>query len=130
MPAFLVPFVFVMDPQGPGLLLKMPANGNWVDIVEISLSAAAGIAAFAFAVQGWLIKKSTRAETALLWLSGMLFMFPSLITAILWPVLHVNIEAPVPVLQFGWNAMLGLIVGAAAFALQKLRAAGVGVRAA
>ena len=35
MPAFLVPFVFVLDPQGIGLLLKVPTGGGWLDIVEI-----------------------------------------------------------------------------------------------
>ena len=34
LPAFLVPFVFVLDPQGVGLLLKIPAGGSWVDIVD------------------------------------------------------------------------------------------------
>ena len=31
LPAFLVPFVFVLDPQGVGLLLKIPAGGSWVE---------------------------------------------------------------------------------------------------
>ena len=35
MPAFLVPFVFVLDPQGIGLLLKVPKGGGWLDIVEV-----------------------------------------------------------------------------------------------
>ena len=30
LPAFLVPFVFVLDPQGLGLLLKIPKDGSWV----------------------------------------------------------------------------------------------------
>ena len=33
LPAFLVPFVFVLDPQGVGLLLVVPPGGSWVDIV-------------------------------------------------------------------------------------------------
>ena len=36
LPAFLVPFVFVLDPQGVGLLLKIPTGGSWVDIVLIT----------------------------------------------------------------------------------------------
>ena len=32
LPAFLVPFVFVLDPQGIGLLLKIPPGGSWVDV--------------------------------------------------------------------------------------------------
>ena len=34
LPAFLVPFVFVLDPQGIGLLLKLPKDGSWIDIVS------------------------------------------------------------------------------------------------
>ncbi len=34
LPAFLVPFVFVLDPQGVGLLLMIPPGGSWVDIVH------------------------------------------------------------------------------------------------
>src|SRR4030081_831197 len=36
LPAFLVPFVFVLDPQGIGLLLKLPKDGSWVDILLIT----------------------------------------------------------------------------------------------
>ena len=34
LPAFLVPFVFVLDPQGVGLLLQIPKGGSWVDILD------------------------------------------------------------------------------------------------
>ena len=37
LPAFLVPFVFVLDPQGVGLLLAIPKGGSWVDILEITI---------------------------------------------------------------------------------------------
>ncbi len=57
MPAFLVPFVFVLDPQGIGLLLKVPQGGSWLDIVEIFLETGAGIAMLAFAAQGWFLKQ-------------------------------------------------------------------------
>ncbi len=32
MPAFLLPFVFVLDPIGTGLLLKLPPGGSWLDV--------------------------------------------------------------------------------------------------
>ena len=43
LPAFLVPFVFVLDPQGVGLLLTIPKGGSWVDIVEITLKTTLGL---------------------------------------------------------------------------------------
>ena len=82
MPAFLVPFVFVLDPDGVGLLLKIPKGGTWVDIVTISLASAAGIAAYAFAFQGRCLKASNWIETTIFVLAGTLLVFPSLISAI------------------------------------------------
>ena len=49
MPAFLVPFVFVLDPQGIGLLLKLPKDGSWIDIVEITLKTGLGLGALTVA---------------------------------------------------------------------------------
>ena len=128
MPAFLVPFVFVLDPQGIGLLLKLPKGGGWLDIVEIFLETAAGIAMLAFAAQGWFMKKSTVLETALLALAGLFLVFPSLLSAILRPLLGLDIGAFVPGLsdlglRVGYNVLLGLAVFAVAVGLQRARAA-------
>src|SRR6187397_1553338 len=51
LPAFVVPFVFVLDPAGVGLLLKAPANGSWGSVAWIALTACIGIAALAAGVQ-------------------------------------------------------------------------------
>src|SRR6266699_4046921 len=83
LPAFLVPFVFVLDPQGLGLLLKVPKDGSWIDIVEITVKTALGLAALAAAAQGWALRRTTLVERALLTLSGLLLVFPSLIEAVL-----------------------------------------------
>src|SRR5687768_4359208 len=37
LPAFLVPFVFVLTPEGVGLLMSIPKGGSWVDILEIAI---------------------------------------------------------------------------------------------
>jgi TRAP transporter 4TM/12TM fusion protein len=83
MPAFLVPFVFVCDPLGVGLLLQVPKGGSWVDILVVTLETLAGIAILAFAFQGRFLKKSTVLETVLFTLGGMLLVFPELIGAIM-----------------------------------------------
>ena len=83
LPAFLVPFVFVLDPQGLGLLLKVPKDGSWVDIVEITVKTALGLGALAMAAQGWALRRTTLIERALLTLAGLLLVFPSLIEGIL-----------------------------------------------
>jgi TRAP-type uncharacterized transport system fused permease subunit len=49
MPAFLVPFMFVLDPSGQGLLLtgsiKNLGNADWGSIALLTVTAAIGIAA-------------------------------------------------------------------------------------
>ncbi|MDQ8726303.1 TRAP transporter fused permease subunit [Bradyrhizobium sp. LHD-71] len=83
LPAFLVPFVFVVDPQGVGLLLKIPKDGSWIDILLITAKTTLGLLALAAAAQNWVLRKNTTLERALLVLSGLLLVFPALIEAII-----------------------------------------------
>src|SRR5262249_27480560 len=128
MPAFLVPFVFVLDPQGIGLLLQVPAGGNWIDIVEIFFETGAGIAMLAFATQGWFLKKSTLLETLLFTVAGLFLVFPAILGAALQPLVGIDVGAFTPGLsasglRVGYNVVLGLLVFAAATAMQRLRTA-------
>jgi TRAP transporter 4TM/12TM fusion protein len=123
MPAFLVPFVFVLDPQGIGLLLHMPKGGSWLHVVEIALTSAAGIAALAFALQGWMLKKNNALETLLFGLAGLLLLFPTLVDALLGPLLGISLAPAVPGLRIGLHVFVGLAAGAAAVALQRFRPA-------
>jgi TRAP transporter 4TM/12TM fusion protein len=81
LPAFLVPFVFVLDPQGVGLLLKVPQGGSWTDVIWISLRAALGLAALSAAAQQWGLRRNTAVESVLYGFAGLLLIFPSLIEA-------------------------------------------------
>jgi TRAP-type uncharacterized transport system fused permease subunit len=72
LPAFLVPFVFVLDPAGQGILLK----GPWIDVVWTSLTAAMGIAALAGGVQGWLLARTNAFERLMLIAAGLLLVYP------------------------------------------------------
>jgi TRAP transporter 4TM/12TM fusion protein len=83
MPAFLVPFVFVCDPMGVGLLLQVPKGGNWLDIAVVTFETLAGIAILAFAFQGRFLRRSNVLETALFTIGGLLLVFPELIAGIL-----------------------------------------------
>ena len=128
MPAFLVPFVFVLDPQGIGLLLKVPPGGGWLDIVEIFFETGVGIAMLAFAAQGWFLKRSTWLETALFAVGGLFLVFPAILGAILKPLTGFDVGAFVPGLadvgvRVGYNVLLGLAVFAAAAAIQRVRTA-------
>jgi TRAP-type uncharacterized transport system fused permease subunit len=77
-----VPFVFVLDPQGIGLLLKIPKDGSWIDILVITAKTVFGLLALAAAAQNWALRRNTGLERALLVLAGLLLVFPSLIEAI------------------------------------------------
>jgi TRAP transporter 4TM/12TM fusion protein len=80
-PAFLLPFVFVLDPSGQGLLLmgstKALATANWWSIAEVTLTAALGIAALAAGFQGWALRKANWIERALLLVAGFLLAYPA-----------------------------------------------------
>jgi TRAP-type uncharacterized transport system fused permease subunit len=77
-----VPFVFVLDPQGLGLLLQIPAGGSWVDVVMITVKATIGLGALACAAQGWAFRRTTALERILLTLAGLFLIFPSLLEAV------------------------------------------------
>src|SRR5467141_1594622 len=107
LPAFLVPFVFVLDPQGIGLLLKVPKGGSWVDIVEITIKTTFGLLALAAVAQNWALRQNTPIERGLLLLSGLLLVFPSLIEAIVESIIGRDISYTyVPGLILGLGVLL------------------------
>lgn len=107
LPAFLVPFVFVLDPQGIGLLLKIPKDGSWVDIVFITVKTALGLLALAAAAQNWALRRNTAVERALLSLSGLLLVFPSLIEALVEAIIGRDISYTfVPGVVIGLGVLL------------------------
>jgi len=66
LPAFLVPFVFVLAPQGEGLLLE----GGPVSVLLATASAAAAVAALAVATGGWLLGPAGWPERVLFGIAG------------------------------------------------------------
>jgi TRAP transporter 4TM/12TM fusion protein len=80
LPAFLVPFMFVLDPAGLGLLLmgsvKKLADARWLDIAVVCLTAMIGIAALAGAMQNWLFKRTAVVERWLLIVAGLALVYP------------------------------------------------------
>ncbi|MGH7834647.1 MAG: TRAP transporter permease [Candidatus Binatia bacterium] len=72
LPAFLVPFMFTLHPDGIGLLLK----GPWANIAWTTLTAAAGLAALAAGLSGWLWMKTTRLEQPMLIAAGLILVYP------------------------------------------------------
>lgn len=79
LPAFLVPFVFVLDPIGIGLLLEVPKGHSWLWIVWAALGTAIGIAALAFATQGHMRRPLGVAERIVCGVAGLACTFPEII---------------------------------------------------
>jgi TRAP transporter 4TM/12TM fusion protein len=96
LPAFLVPFVFVLDPLGVGLLMKIPKDGSAWDIVLITAKAAAGLAALACAAQNWALRQNTPLERVLWLLAGLLLVFPSLLEAAAETISRYDVPHPAP----------------------------------
>jgi TRAP-type uncharacterized transport system fused permease subunit len=112
LPAFLVPFVFVLDPQGLGLLLKLPPGGSWVDVALIAAKTAAGLAALAAAAQGWALRRTTMSERLLLVLAGLFLVFPSLLEALIERIIGHDIS---------YTATFGLAIAASVLLKQRMQ---------
>ncbi|MEI9803576.1 MAG: TRAP transporter large permease subunit [Pseudolabrys sp.] len=110
LPAFLVPFVFVLDPQGVGLLMKIPKDGSVYDIIWITLKTGIGLGALAAAAQNWALRKNTALERGLWVLCGLLLVFPSLLEALAETVTGLDVPHPAP---------FGLALGLAILLKQK-----------
>lgn len=95
LPAFLVPFMFTLSPEGAGLLLLLPSplaagdpafilpagrftaewfavlgQGWWLQILITFLTACVAVAALAAAFGGWMLRQCTLLERILLGLAG------------------------------------------------------------
>ncbi len=99
-PAFLVPFMFVLDPSGTGLLLtgsfKTLGNADWGAIAEVTVTAAIGIVALAGGLQGWLFKRTNVLERVMLVVAGFLLVYP----AALFDAIGMALVALVAVMQW------------------------------
>ena len=96
LPAFLVPFVFVLDPQGIGLLMKIPKDGSVWDIIIVTAKTAAGLAALAAAAQNWALRQNTPIERLLWLVAGLLLVFPSLLEALAESISGYDVPHPAP----------------------------------
>ena len=96
LPAFLVPFVFVLDPQGVGLLMKIPKGGSVYDIIWVTLKTAIGLGALAAAAQNWALRKNTQVERWLWLLAGLLLVFPSLLEGLAETITGLDMPYPAP----------------------------------
>ena len=105
LPAFVLPFVFVTDPDGVGLLLAFKPGMGWGDVaVQIAL-AAGGLAALSAACQGFARRALAGWERAGFVVAGLLMIFPALVEAFF----GAGVPAP---------HLIGVALGAVLLALQ------------
>jgi TRAP transporter 4TM/12TM fusion protein len=76
MPAFVVPFFFVLDPLGAGVLLQLPAGATWFEVAGVVALIFVAIAALAAGLQGWLLRRTTLLERTMLVVAGALVIIP------------------------------------------------------
>ncbi len=75
LPAFVVPFMFVIEPAGAGLLLKDAPGPTLVTVA----TAVLGIAALAAGAQNWLLRQASHVERPMLIGAGVLLAYPDFI---------------------------------------------------
>jgi TRAP transporter 4TM/12TM fusion protein len=75
--AFVIPFMFILDPSGCALLLR---GEGFLQTLWVIATSFLGVFAFASAASGWLIRKSTWFERALLVLAGLFLVYPTVST--------------------------------------------------
>jgi TRAP-type uncharacterized transport system fused permease subunit len=71
LPAFLVPFAFVLTSNGAALLTL---GSPWT-ILWTAVTSAAAVAALAVATGGWLVRRAGRPERALCLLAALLLLY-------------------------------------------------------
>jgi len=116
LPAFLLPFVFVLDPFGVGLLLRLPPGGTTSELVWVCVTSAVGIAALAVAAQGWLFRRVTASQRAMFAVSGVMLLFTSLVDAIVESLAGVRPS---------YTDTVGIVLAVAAVAVNWRRRGGV-----
>lgn len=72
--AFVIPFMFTVDPAGLALLLK---GGSLPGGLIVLATAFVGVLALASAASGWLLKRLNILERVLLTVAGMTLIYPS-----------------------------------------------------
>jgi TRAP transporter 4TM/12TM fusion protein len=72
LPAFVVPFMFTLDPKGVGLLLRgQPSDAIWTVVTSFL-----GLTALAAGVENWFLKQTTLYERLMLIAGGLILVYP------------------------------------------------------
>lgn len=75
--AFIIPFMFILDPSGYALLLK---GDGFFSTIWVVATSYVGVFAFAAAASGWLYRKTNWLERGGLAAAGLLLVYPETIS--------------------------------------------------
>jgi TRAP transporter 4TM/12TM fusion protein len=114
LPAFVLPFMFVTDPLGVGLLLQRAPGMGWGDVAWITTLATLGLGLLAAAAQGMGFRRMAGWERWGLALAGTLLVFPAAIDGLVEWASGLAVPAP------HWA---GIVLGAALLVFQRMRPA-------
>lgn len=71
LPAFLVPFMFCLSPEGTALLMQ----GTWTDIFWTTLTAGLAVTALAAAFGGWILREANLSERVVAGAAGLALFY-------------------------------------------------------
>ena len=71
--ALIAPFIFIFE---PALLLM----GDWATILQAVFTAVLGVVCLASSMQGWLFTESSPAERVMMFVAGIVLVYPGLLT--------------------------------------------------
>jgi TRAP transporter 4TM/12TM fusion protein len=83
LPAFLVPFMFTLSPEGGALLLLGPQGvltADWRLVAWTLLTSCLAVVALAVALGGWLLEQANLPERVLMGIGGLALLYASLNT--------------------------------------------------
>jgi len=103
LPAFVLPFVFVTDPEGVALLLAFKPGMGWGDVAWQIALAAGGLAALAAACKGFARRRLAGWERAGFVAAGLLMIFPALLGGVLPQPHWIGIALGVLLLALQWR---------------------------
>ena len=83
LPAFIVPFIIVLDRNGLGLLLQVPPGGGWMGVADVILRSTIGLLAVVVGIRSMFGAMIRLAAGVVVLLGGMALMFPAVVAGML-----------------------------------------------
>jgi TRAP transporter 4TM/12TM fusion protein len=77
-PAFVVPFVFTLDPRGMAMLLQAPLP----QVLWVAVASVLGVAALSSALGGWMRRKASLPERLMAAVAALLLFLPQPVSAV------------------------------------------------